>query len=101
MARKQLKIIKDKAENSCGRGKNELTQDYKSYADYAFPNDETRHPRCENAADSVFVHQVMMNVSIPTGNVYLGSVLTSLLWLSQELKLIYQNEHQCLRLTCI
>ena len=25
----------------------------KSYSDYAFPNDETCHPRCENAADSV------------------------------------------------
>ena len=35
--RKQLKIIKDKAENSRGRGKDELTQAYKSYADYAFP----------------------------------------------------------------
>ena len=35
--RKQLKIIKDKAENSRGRKNNELTQAYKSYADYAFP----------------------------------------------------------------
>ena len=26
---KQLKIMKDKAENSCGRGKDELTQSYK------------------------------------------------------------------------
>ena len=24
-----------------------------SYADYALPNDETRRPRCKNAADSV------------------------------------------------
>ena len=51
--RKQLKIMKDKAENSRGRGKDELTQAYKSYADYAFPEKQTRHPRCENAADSV------------------------------------------------
>ena len=51
--RKQLKIMKDKAENSRERGKGELTQAYKSYADYEFPNDETRHPRCENALDSV------------------------------------------------
>ena len=42
---KQLKIIKDKADNSRGREKYELTQSYKSYADCAFPNDETRHPR--------------------------------------------------------
>ena len=35
--RKQLKIMKEKAENSRGRGKDELTQSYKSYADYAFP----------------------------------------------------------------
>ena len=45
--------MKDKAENSRGRKKGELTQAYKSYADYAFPKKETRHPHCENAADSV------------------------------------------------
>ena len=37
--------MKDKAENSRGRGKDELTQDYKSYADYEFTEKETRHPR--------------------------------------------------------
>ena len=36
--RKQLKIMKDKAKNSRGRGKYELTEAYKSYADYAFPD---------------------------------------------------------------
>ena len=51
--RKQLKTMKDKAENSRGRVKYELTQPYKSYADYAFPEKQTRHPRCKNAADSV------------------------------------------------
>ena len=51
--RKQLKCMKEKAENSRGRGKDELTQDYKSYADYAFQEKQTRHPRCENAAYSV------------------------------------------------
>ena len=45
--------MKDKAENSRGRKKYELTQAYKSYADYVFPEKETRHPRCEIAADSV------------------------------------------------
>ena len=35
--RKQLKIMKEKAENSHGRGKDGLTQACKSYADYAFP----------------------------------------------------------------
>ena len=43
--RKQLKPMKDKADNSRGRGKCELTPAYKSYAGYAFPNNETRHPR--------------------------------------------------------
>ena len=33
--------------------KYELTEAYKSYADYAFRNNETRHPRCEDAVDSV------------------------------------------------
>ena len=51
--RKQLKIMKDKSYNSRGRGKDELTQYYQSYADYAFPNDETLHPRCKNVADYV------------------------------------------------
>ena len=33
---KQIKIMKDKAYNSRGRKKSELTQAYKSYANYAF-----------------------------------------------------------------
>ena len=37
--------MKYKAENSRGRGKYELTQAYKSYDDYAFPEKQTRHPR--------------------------------------------------------
>ena len=41
---KKLKIMKDKAENSRGRGKDELNQAYKSYSDYAFPKKETCHP---------------------------------------------------------
>ena len=50
---KQLKIMKEKADNLRGRGKGELTQAYKSYADFAFPEKQTCHPRCKNAADSV------------------------------------------------
>ena len=42
---KQLKTMKDKAENSCGREKDELTRAYKSYADYEFPEKQTRYPR--------------------------------------------------------
>ena len=42
-----------KADNSRGRKKDGLTQAYKSYADYVFPNNETRHLHCENVADSV------------------------------------------------
>ena len=45
--------MKDKAYNSRGRGKDELNQAYKSYAEYAFPEKQTLHPRCKNAADSV------------------------------------------------
>ena len=51
--RKNQKITKDKADNSRGRKKEELTQAYKSYADYKFPNNETCHPRFRNAAYSV------------------------------------------------
>ena len=45
--RKQLKIMKDKTDDSRGREKDELSQAQKSYADYAFPNDETRHPHAK------------------------------------------------------
>ena len=45
--------MKDKENNSCGRGKYALTQYYKSYADHAFLNSETCHPHCENAEDSL------------------------------------------------
>ena len=45
--------MKDKAKNSRGWKKGELSQVYKLYADYAFTKKETRHPHCENAADSV------------------------------------------------
>ena len=45
--RKQLKTMKDKADSSRGRKKYEITQAYKSYSYHAFPNDETRHPRCK------------------------------------------------------
>ena len=45
--------MKDEGDNSCGRKKDELPKAYKSYDDYAFPNDETCHPRCKNAAYSV------------------------------------------------
>ena len=51
--RKNLKIMKDKADNSCGSKKDELTQFYKSYADYSFPDDDTRHLHCENAVEYV------------------------------------------------
>ena len=50
---KQLKIMKDKAEHSRRGRKYELTQAYQSYADYAFPNNETCQPRWENAADYI------------------------------------------------
>ena len=43
----------EKAENLRGRGKDELTQAYKLYAVYSFPEKQTRHPRFENEADSV------------------------------------------------
>ena len=50
---KQLKTTKYKADSLRGREEYELTQAYKSYANYAFPKYETRHPRCKNAEDSV------------------------------------------------
>ena len=54
MAEEKIKIMKNKADHSRGRKKDELTQAYKSYADYNFQNDETCHPRCKNVSDSVF-----------------------------------------------
>ena len=40
MAVETIKKMKDKTDNSRGRRKYKLTQYYKSYADYAFPNNE-------------------------------------------------------------
>ena len=45
--------MKDKADISCRRKQYELTLAYKSYAEYALPNNETCHPRCKIAADCV------------------------------------------------
>ena len=86
--------MKEKADNSRGRGKYELTESYKLYADYAFPEKKTRHLRCENAADYFFVHQLMMNVNCPIGNMFCGSVMSVVLLLYHELKWIHQTEHQ-------
>ena len=48
-----MKIMKDKADNYCGRKKYELAQAYKSYADYVFTKNETCHSCCKNAADYI------------------------------------------------
>ena len=53
----KLKTMKDKAENLRRRKIDEFTQAYKSYAIYTFTNNETRHPRCQNAADSILYTQ--------------------------------------------
>ena len=45
--------MKNKSDNSPGRKKDELTQAYRSYDDCAFPNDETCHLRCKNAANYI------------------------------------------------
>ena len=50
---RKIKIMKDKADNSRGREKDEISQAYISYSDYEFPKNKTRHPRCKNAADYV------------------------------------------------
>ena len=53
MEAETIKNHERETENSRGRGKDELTEAYKSYADCAFPEKQTRHPRCKNAADYV------------------------------------------------
>ena len=45
--------MQDKENSSCGREKDELTQAYESYDDYAFPNNYTCYPCCKNVAYSV------------------------------------------------
>ena len=53
------------------KGKDELTQAYKSYAYYAFSNDETSHPCCKNLVDYViFAHTLMMNANFSIGRVF-------------------------------
>ena len=70
--REKLKSMKDKAENSRRRKKVELTQSYQSYSDYAFPEKQTRHPRCENVADSV--------LCTPTNDEYKWTNCKFVLW---------------------
>ena len=93
--------MKDKAENSFGRGKYELTQAYKSYANYAFPNDEFRHPRWKMKQIQFFVHGLMINFTFPIGKVYCGNILPLILLLFQELKYINRTKHQWLRLILV
>ena len=66
MAAETIKNMKYKAENSRGRGKYELTQAYKSYTDYNFPNNATRHPHCKNASDYVLCTSTNDECQLPT-----------------------------------
>ena len=63
--RKQLKIMKDKADNSCGRGKDELTQAYKSYAEMHLQRNKLVIHVVKMQQILFFVHQLMMNVNFP------------------------------------
>ena len=66
MAAEKIKIMKDKVDNSRGREKDELNQAEKSYADYAFTNDETCHPHFKNAVDSVLCSPTNYECQFPT-----------------------------------
>ena len=44
MVAEKLKTMKDIVDNSHGGLKDEINQAYKQYANYVFPNNETRHP---------------------------------------------------------
>ena len=63
--------MKDKAYNSSGRGKDELTQAKKSYADYEFPERETRQPCCENAYDYVLCTPTNDEYKLPNWKCFL------------------------------
>ena len=69
--RKQIKIMKDKADNSRVRKKDGLTQAYKSYADYAFPSNKTFHTCCENAADYVLCTPTNDEYQFPNWKLFL------------------------------
>ena len=87
--------MKDKADNSRGRKKCDLTQAYKSYADYAFPNDETHHPRFKNVVDSILCTRTNDGCQFPNWkSVLTKCTLPVLLLLSHELKDFHQTEHQ-------
>ena len=65
MEEETIKIHERESREFTWRGKDELTQAYKSYADYAFPEKQTRHPHCENAADSVLCTQTNDECKFP------------------------------------
>ena len=83
-----------KVDNSRGSKKYELTQAYKSYADYAFPNDETLIHVTKMQQIMFLVHRLMMNVNCPIGDMYCVSVLPVLIFISRELKEIHLTDHQ-------
>eukprot|EP00978_Attheya_sp_CCMP212_P024273 scaffold76016_cov51-Attheya_sp.AAC.2 len=51
--RKHMKHMEVQANASRSRSKATLLEAYTTYADFVFPDNEHRHPRCENSADSV------------------------------------------------
>ena len=51
--RKHMKHMEAQAHASRSRAKASLIEDYEQYSQFVFPENEARHPRCEDAADSV------------------------------------------------
>ena len=80
--RKQLKTMKDKADHSRGRNKDELTQAYKSYTT-TFQTMKLVVDVAKMQLILFFVHRLMMNFNCPIGNVYCRSVLPVPILLSQ------------------
>eukprot|EP00978_Attheya_sp_CCMP212_P028595 scaffold99190_cov42-Attheya_sp.AAC.2 len=51
--RKHMKHMEAQSNASRSRAKATLLEAYTNYAEFVFPDNEPRHPRCEDAADSV------------------------------------------------
>ena len=99
--------MKDKADNLRGKEKDELTQAYKSYSDHVFPNNETRHARCENSSDYVLCTPTNDECQLPnwkcvlrkcTACTYIALPGVEINSLNQEPMIvlkIYMNQYTC------
>eukprot|EP00957_Ditylum_brightwellii_P137844 10509497-Ditylum_brightwellii.AAC.1 len=96
--------MKEKANNSCIRQKDFLIQDFKEYAEYAFPNNALHHPQCEDAVDSVncnicssiFLPDIVFDKSEQAPIITFSTYMTQSACLYNGILLLEKKNSQCM-----